>query len=147
MAKHFQVDLASQSTQSIVSTTSKTLWGRKPSSQEKDDWRSAVKQGLAKTDLPLAMMQSTEGSDLNRLALLSAASRWSQAQWGSNASIEGSVGLGLSKNRSQFSSMNSMLFDQGVLKTMDYAEARFSELTDSWLQTFSGTHASDRGFF
>ena len=145
--KHFHGDLASQSTQSIVSTTSKTLWGRKPSSQEKDDWRSAVKQGLAKTDLPLAMMQSTEGSDLNRLALLSAASRWSQAQWGINASIEGSVGLGLSKNRSQFSSMNTMLFDQGVFKTMDYAEARFSELTDAWLQTFSGTHASDSGFF
>ena len=106
-----------------------------------------MKQGLAKTDLPLAMMQSTEGSDLNRLALLSAASRWSQAQWGINASIEGSVGLGLSKNRSQFSSMDTMLFDQGVLKTMDYAEARFSELTDLWLQTFSGTHASDSGFF
>ena len=77
-------------------------------------------------------MQSMEGSDLNRLALLTADSRWSQAQLGINASIEGSVSFGLSKNRSQFSSMNNTLFDQGVL-FMDYADARFSELTDSWL--------------
>ena len=64
-----------------------------------------------------------------------------------NAAIDGSVGLGLSKDRSVFTSMGKTLFRQGTFKTLDRANARFSNLTDSWLDTLSGAHVSDSGFF
>ena len=145
--QHFDGELATQSVEDIVSTTSKTLWGRRPTPRERDDWSSVVQAGLPKTDLPLAMLQSTDGEDLNRVALMSAATRWSQAQWGFNAAIDGSVGLGLSKDRSVFTSMGKTLFRQGTFETLDRANARFSNLTDSWLDTLSGAHVSDSGFF
>ena len=64
-----------------------------------------------------------------------------------NAAIDGSVGLGLSKDRSVFTSMGKTLFRQGTFETLDRANARFSNLTDSWLDTLSGAHVSDSGFF
>ena len=145
--QHFDGELATQPVDDIVSTTSQTLWARRPTSRERDEWTSAVQGGLAKTDLPLAMLQSTAGEDLNRLALVSAATRWSQAQWGFNAAIDGSVGLGLSKDRALFSSMGRQVFRQGTFETLDRADSRFSRLTDSWLETLSGAHVSDSGFF
>ncbi|MFL0769583.1 MAG: multicopper oxidase family protein [Prochlorococcus sp.] len=146
-ASHYKGALESNSTSKIVKITSDTIWGRKPTSKEQQFWKREVSSGLSKTDLPLAMLQSSEGADLNRVAFVSAASAWSHAQWGINAAIQGSRGLGLSNDRPTFNLISDQILDQGTFMTLADAADSFSHQSQDWLRLLSGTEVSDSGFF
>ncbi|WPF89327.1 multicopper oxidase domain-containing protein [Cyanobacterium aponinum AL20118] len=59
IVNHFGASLEDSSVETIVNVTSETLYSRNPSSQEIQRWNQAVDDGLSKSQLPLAILQST----------------------------------------------------------------------------------------
>ena len=90
----FEGDLDELSVDVISNKVFNTLYDRSPNFLELSTWESAVKNGLSKYDLPLAILRSTSGRDSYRVSLLAAASTWSQTQWG-NAVVDGHFSQGL----------------------------------------------------
>ena len=69
----FEGDLDELSVDVISNKVFNTLYDRSPSLLELSTWESAVKNGLSKYDLPLAILRSTSGRDTYRVGLLAAA--------------------------------------------------------------------------
>ena len=124
-----------------------TLYDRNPNSKELSTWASAVKKGLSKYDLPLAILRSTSGRDTYRVGLLSAASTWSQTQWGTNAVVEGNFGQGLLSNESSFNQLTDVIFGSGQVNNWADANSLFTDYRDEVLTSLSGSPISDTGFF
>ena len=106
-----------------------------------------MKKGLSKYDLPLAILRSTSGRDTYRVGLLSAASTWSQTQWGTNAVVEGNFGQGLLSNESSFDQLTDVIFGSGQVNNWTDANSLFTDYRDEVLTSLSGSPISDTGFF
>ena len=135
------------SSDAISNKVFNTLYDRNPNSKELSTWASAVKKGLSKYDLPLAILRSTSGSDTYRVGLLSAASTWSQTQWGTNAVVEGNFGQGLLSNASSFDQLTDLIFGSGQVNNWTDANSLFTDYRDEVLTSLSGSPISDTGFF
>ena len=135
------------SSDAISNKVFNTLYDRNPNSKELSTWASAVKKGLSKYDLPLAILRSTSGSDTYRVGLLSAASTWSQTQWGTNAVVEGNFGQGLLSNASSFDQLTDLIFGSGQVNNWTDANSLFTDYREEVLTSLSGSPISDTGFF
>ena len=144
---HFHGSLSSQSVASIVEITSSTLYGRAASNTDLAKAEVAVAQGLSKEDLPLYLLQSTQGQDRHRVGLLSAYSQWSNAQWGSDASVNGSFGQGLQADRSDFDLLQSALNAVGELSSWQEAQQLFNTLQAGSITLIGGTQINPSGNF
>jgi hypothetical protein len=99
--------------------------------------------------MPLAILRTTSGRDTYRVGLLSAASTWSQTQWGTNAVVDGHFSQGLLPNdpASSFNQLSSLIFGSGEVKNWKVANSIFDEYRDEVLTSLSGSPISDTGFF
>ena len=95
ITKSYGGGLESLSTKDIVTGATNNLYGRDPIKGEIKQWRRAVAEGLDKTLVPLSILQSTSGDDIYRTGLMSSSAKWNQAQWSTNANLQGSFGQGL----------------------------------------------------
>ena len=64
----------------------------------------------------MAILRSTSERDIYRIGLLSAASKWSQTQWGTNAVIDGNFGQGLLSKESSFDQFSNSILGSGQVK-------------------------------
>ena len=124
-----------------------TLYDRNPDFDELSFWSFAVNKGLSKEDLPMEILRSTTGNDTYRIALLSAASKWSQAQWGTNSIIDGDFGQGLLSEASAFTHLSDLIIDSVSVDDWDSANSIFNRYRDDVLFSLSGSSISDTGFF
>ena len=131
----------------IVNKAYQALYRRNPKSSETDRWTKAVAQGLSQNDLPMAILQSSSGRDQINVALLSAASQWSQIQWGTSASIDGAYGQGLQSNLSTYDQMMQLLSADPVPSTWHQAQGSYVHFMQDSLEMLKGTPISDTGFF
>jgi FtsP/CotA-like multicopper oxidase with cupredoxin domain len=145
----FGGNLDELSTDAIANKVFNTLYDRSPNTNEQSIWASAVNDGLSKDDLPLAILRSTNGRDTYRVGLLSAASAWSQIQWGTNAVVDGNFGQGLLANdpSSSFNQLSNLIFGTGQVNNWKQANSFFTEYRDEVLTSLSGSPISDTGFF
>jgi hypothetical protein len=139
--------LADLDTSEIVSKAYRTLFQRRASRSELSRWNSAVDQGLAKTNLPMAILQDTSGRDRLHVSLLSAGSRWSQVQWGTSAVIDGAYGMGFQSDLSTFEQVSRSLLSSPVAKSWKEAQSIFSQYRNEVMDILDGTPVSDSGFF
>ncbi|WP_115071756.1 multicopper oxidase family protein [Synechococcus sp. UW179B] len=139
--------LEKMSTKAITEKVFSTLYDRSPDSDEISTWASSVKAGLSKKDLPMAILRSTNGNDTYRIGLLSAASKWSQTQWGTNAAVDGNFGQGLLSESSAFNHLSDLILDSGSIANWDSANSIFTSYRDDVVASLSGSQISDTGFF
>jgi hypothetical protein len=139
--------LADLETSKIVSKAYRTLFQRQASSSELSRWSSAVDEGLAKTNLPMAILQDTHGRDRFHVSLLSAGSRWSQVQWGTSAVIDGAYGMGFQSELSTFEEASRSLLSSPVANSWTKAQNIFSQYRHEVMDILDGTPISDTGFF
>ena len=135
------------SSSTIANKVINSLYGRSPDSNELSTWESAVKDGLSKNDLPLAILRSTSGRDTYRVGLLSAASTWSQTQWGTNAVVDGNFGQGLLSKETSFNQLSDLILEYGQVHNWKDANSVFTEYRDELLTSLGGSPISDTGFF
>lgn len=140
-------DLSNLPVKDIVTGATKNLYGRNPSRAEIKAWKIAVDEGFDKTLIPTGILLDTDGDDVYRTALLSAASQWNQAQWGTTANLEGSFGQGLVSDQTRFDEVTKPLASVGVLNSFDEAQNEFDTYTKSALSSLTGTPISKSGFF
>ena len=95
----------------------------------------------------MEILRSTTGNDTYRIALLSAASKWSQAQWGTNSIIDGDFGQGLLSEASAFTHLSDLIIDSVSVDDWDSANSVFNRYKDDVLFSLSGSSISDTGFF
>lgn len=145
--EHFGGSLDRLSVASIVTTTAATLWDRDASGAEISRWQRAVDDGLDPSLLPLRMLQSTAGQDLNRVAYLSAASEWTNAQWAITPNLMGNVGLGLGSDLERFDPLSASVASAPAFGSFAQAQAFFTGASLQWLQLLTGSEVSNRGFF
>ena len=143
----FGSSLDDMSSNDITEKVFNTLYDRNPDSDELSEWSFAVDNGLSKRDLPMAILRYTFGQDTYRIALLSAASKWSQTQWGNNAVVDGDFGQGLLSEVSAFNHLSDLILDSGSLNDWESANAIFSQYRDDVVASLSGSPISDTGFF
>ena len=143
----FGSSLDEMSSNDITEKVFNTLYDRNPDSDELCDWSFAVDNGLSKKDLPMAILRYTFGQDTYRIALLSAASKWSQTQWGNNAVVDGNFGQGLLSEVSAFNHLSDLILDSGSLNDWESANAIFSQYRDDVVASLSGSPISNTGFF
>ena len=143
----FGSSLNEMSSDDITEKVFNTLYDRNPDSDELCDWSFAVDNGLSKKDLPMAILRYTFGQDTYRIALLSAASKWSQTQWGNNAVVDGNFGQGLLSEVSAFNHLSDLILDSGSLNDWESANAIFSQYRDDVVASLSGSPISNTGFF
>ena len=139
--------LSEQSVKDIVTGTTRNLFNRAPSTAELNRWRAEVNDGLAKTLLPLAVLQAVEGDDVYRAGLVSAVAQWNQAQWSTNAVQKGSFGQGLQSDRKRFNTVMDQIEGFGSQASWDDASEAFSTYTETTLADLIGTEISKSGFF
>jgi hypothetical protein len=132
---------------SIVETTAKTLWGRSATKDEITGWQTAVNSSLNPSLIPLRMLQSSVGSDLFRVAYLSAASEWTNSQWATSANVDGNFGLGFEGEQDRFAEMSKSIGSAPALNNFLEAQNLFNQASPKWLQLISGTEVSKSGFF
>ena len=144
---HFNGDLASKTVAEIVGITTQTLYGRTASAGDLAAADRAVANGVSKEDLPLTILQSTAGQDLYRLGLLSAYSQWSNAQWGTDASVAGSYGQGFQGDKGDFQLLDSALAQLGPISGWDEAQQLFNTLQAGSISLIGGTQISPVGSF
>ena len=144
---YYGESLDAMSSNSITKKVFNTLYDRQPSSVELSTWSSAVKNGLSKTDLPMAILRATDGLDTYRIALLSAASKWSQIQWGTNAVVDGDFGQGFVGKESAFDNLSNLILESGSVSNWEEADSAFAQYRDAVLTSLSGSPISDTGFF
>ena len=135
------------SSESITKKVFNTLYDRDPDSAELSTWTSAVNNGLSNNDLPMAILRSTSERDIYRIGLLSAASKWSQTQWGTNAVIDGNFGQGFLSKESSFDQFSNSILGSGAVSGWADANSIFSQFRDDVLTSLSGSPISDTGFF
>jgi len=144
---HFNGDLASKTVAEIVAITTQTLYGRSASAGDLAAANRASANGVSKDDLPLVILQSTAGQDLYRLGLLSAYSQWSNAQWGTDASVAGSYGQGFQGDKGDFQLLDSALAQLGTISGWDEAQQLFNTLQAGSIALIGGTQISPAGSF
>jgi len=144
---HYGGDLAAQSVASIVETAYTTLYQRSADAAELQQWHSVVENGLHRTLLPQAILQSTESSDRYRVATLSGISQWAALQWGTSAAIAGSFGQGLSGDLAVSAELDQMLQSVGPIGSWDAAQDVFDLYTTDAMHQLIGTPVSKTGFF
>lgn len=144
---HFNGDLASKTVAEIVAITTQTLYGRSASAGDLAAANRAIANGVSKDDLPLTILQSTAGQDLYRLGLLSAYSQWSNAQWGTDASVAGSYGQGFQGDKGDFQLLDSALAQLGPISGWDEAQQLFNTLQAGSISLIGGTQISPVGSF
>jgi hypothetical protein len=144
---HFKGDLASKSVAEIVGITTTTLYGRSATASDLAAAAAAVANGVSKDDLPLAILQSTAGQDRYRLGLLSAYSQWSNAQWGTDASVLGSYGQGFQGDKGDFQLLDSALAQLGPISSWQEAQQLFNSLQAGCIALIGGTQISPIGGF
>lgn len=147
IAAYYGSDLEQLRTNEIVGKAYATLYRRKPTTSELKRWDREVNLGLSKTNLPMAILQDSSGRDESRVAFLSAASRWSQVQWGTSAVVDGSYGQGFQADRSTFERLSQSLFSTKPPATWGGAQRLFDSYRDSVTNILDGTPVSDTGFF
>jgi hypothetical protein len=106
-----------------------------------------VNEGLNKTLIPLAMLQSTSGNDRYRVGFLSAIAQWNQLQWGTTANVIGSFGQGLKSDDVLYTKTDRLINDTGTLSSWDDAQRRFDLITAETSNALMGTPVSNTGFF
>ena len=140
-------DLKDMSAEEITDKTFKTLYNRSPNTNELREWSLRDKNGLNKKDLPMEILRNTDGQDKYRVALLSAASKWSQSQWGTNAIVDGNFGQGLISEISTFEKLSSLIIDSKGVQTWESANTSFDQYQDDVMDSLNGTPVSKTGFF
>ncbi|MAR07826.1 MAG: copper oxidase [Cyanobium sp. NAT70] len=135
------------SVKDIVTGATKNLYGRDPSKRELSDWQGEVGDGLDKTLLPLSILQSTKDNDIYRTGVMSAAAKWNQAQWSTNANLKGAFGQGLASDVDRFTTITESLDNVGVLNSWADAQDELNQYTKEALKTLIGTEISKSGFF
>ena len=140
-------DLNEMSAEEITDKTFKTLYNRAPNTNELREWSLHDKNGIRKTDLPMEILRNTDGQDKYRVALLSAASKWSQSQWGTNAIVDGNFGQGLISEISTFEKLSSLIIDSKGVQTWESANTSFDQYQDDVMESLNGTPVSKSGFF
>ena len=145
--KYYRGSLSNLPVSDIVSKASQTLYGRKPSQSELASWEQKVNDGLNKTMIPLAMLQSTSGNDSYRVAFLSAIAQWNQVQWGTTANVAGSFGQGLKSDEALYDKTDLLINSTGPLSSWDDAQQRFDLITAEASKGLMGTPVSPTGFF
>lgn len=131
----------------LVSRASQSLYGRNASQSELASWQQRVNEGLNKTLIPLAMLQSTSGNDRYRVGFLSAIAQWNQLQWGTTANVIGSFGQGLKSDDVLYTKTDRLINDTGTLSSWDDAQRRFDLITAETSNALMGTPVSNTGFF
>ena len=144
---HFNGDLASKTVAEIVGITTSTLYGRSATAGDLAAAERAMANGVSKDDLPLTILQSTAGQDIYRLGLLSAYSQWSNAQWGTDASVLGSYGQGFQGDKGDFQLLDSALAQLGPISGWDEAQQLFNTLQAGSIGLIGGTQISPVGSF
>jgi hypothetical protein len=144
---HFNGDLASKTVAEIVGITTQTLYGRTASAGDLAAADRAVANGVSKDNLPLTILQSTAGQDLYRLGLLSAYGQWSNAQWGTDASVVGSYGQGFQGDKGDFQLLDSALAQLGPINGWDEAQQLFNTLQVGSISLIGGSQISPVGSF
>lgn len=139
--------LEEQSTSAIVQKAFATLYQRRPSGAELARWSAAVDNGMARSQLPMAILQNSSGADARQVALLSAATRWTQTQWGTSAAIDGSFGQGLQADLTTYDTINKTLFTAPAVSSWREAQTAFDGYRDRVINLLDGTPVSDTGFF
>ena len=147
IAAYYGSDLDQLKTSEIVGKAYETLYRRNPSGTELKRWNREVNLGLDKSNLPMAILQNSSGRDERRIALLSAATRWSQVQWATTANVEGSYGQGFQADRSTFESLSQALFSSHAPASWQGAQQVFDRFRDTVINRLDGTPISDTGFF
>ena len=140
-------DLASLSSETIVRKAYRTLYNRSATNAEIRSWTQAVSDGLSKQELPLAILQDTSGSDRYHVALLAAASRWSQVQWGTSDVVDGSFGQGLQPKETVYGRLTQSLYAISNVDDWDSAQKSFNRFMNSAMNILDGSPVSDTGFF
>jgi FtsP/CotA-like multicopper oxidase with cupredoxin domain len=139
--------LNSLTTTQIAQKAYKTIYNRKASQAELAGWEQKVRNGLTKEELPLAILQSTAGKDRFHVGLLSAATLWSHAQWGTSAVVDGSFGQGFQAESGTFQRLSQGLFRSRGIASWQQADEAFSRYRDQTMNALDGTPVSDTGFF
>lgn len=134
-------------TTQIIEKAYQTLYNRLPTVSERMRWSSAVDDGLATTNLPMAILQDTSDSDSSRVAFLSAASQWSLIQWGTSAVIDGSFGQGLQAESSSFAAATQAMLVAPATPSWKEAQNLFNGYRDGVMDLLDGTPVSNTGFF
>ena len=140
-------DFNDMSREEITDKTFKTLYNRAPNKNELREWSLRDKNGIHKIDLPMEILRKTDGEDKYRVALLSAASKWSQSQWGTNAIVDGNFGQGLISEISTFEKLSSLIIDSKGVQTWESANTSFNQYQDDVMESLNGTPISKTGFF
>jgi len=131
----------------IVNKAVSSIYGRSATPAEVELWQQTVNSGLNPTMLPLSILQNTTGNDQYRVALLSAATQWAQAQWGTSSNVTGSFGQGFQSDYERFSSLDALTAAIGPQSSWEQAQSSFLAFTESALNTLVGTPVSKTGFF
>jgi hypothetical protein len=97
--------------------------------------------------LPMAILQSTSGSDRYRVALLSAGTRWLQVQWGTSAVVDGSYGQGFQSEFDKYELLSDALLSSDSIPGWQQADNIFSRYRILAMNALDGTPISDTGFF
>lgn len=147
VSSYYGADLDQLRTNEIVNKAYATLYRRTPTATELKRWNREVNLGLDKTNLPIAILQISSGRDELRVALLSAATRWSQVQWGTTAVVDGSYGQGFRADRSSFDSLSQSLFSSQSPGSCQFAQQLFDRYRGTVINALDGTPISDTGFF
>jgi FtsP/CotA-like multicopper oxidase with cupredoxin domain len=147
VSSYYGADLDQLKTNEIVNKAYATLYRRTPTATELQRWNREVNLGLDKTNLPIAILQNSSGRDELRVALLSAATRWSQVQWGTTAVVDGSYGQGFQADRSSFDSLSQSLFSSQSPGSWQFAQQLFDRYRGTVINALDGTPISDTGFF
>jgi hypothetical protein len=145
---YYGQSLENMSAKEITEKTFKTLYSRTPTADELSRWsRWHYKNNINKRDLPMEILRETDGQDKYRVALLSAASKWSQTQWGTNAIVDGSFGQGLISEISTFEKLSDLIIDSKGVQTWEAANTSFDQYQDDVMDSLNGTPVSKSGFF
>ena len=147
MKDFYGQDLNDMSREEITDKTFKTLYNRAPNKNELREWSLRDKNGIHKIDLPMEILRKTDGEDKYRVALLSAASKWSQSQWGTNSIVDGNFGQGLISEISTFEKLSSLIIDSKGVQTWESANTSFDQYQDDVMESLNGTPISKTGFF
>jgi hypothetical protein len=146
-SEHFGGSLDSLSADAITGITVNTLYGRNATTAELARWSGQVAAGLDRDLLPLAIAQSTAGSDRFRLAYLSAAGQWLAAQSGTQAMQSGSFGQGFQADEARFIAISDLAFSASSLASWQQANQAYDLFRQGGLDRMLGTPVSKSGFF
>ena len=147
ITKSYGGGLESLSTKDIVTGATNNLYGRDPIKGEIKQWRRAVAEGLDKTLVPLSILQSTSGDDIYRTGLMSSSAKWNQAQWSTNANLQGSFGQGLQNDEHRYKTITKPLSKLGVLTSWTDANNMMEDYSAASLEHLIGSEISKSGFF